>query len=97
MKRPYHAGIRHLCLGVAALLVCGLFSSSAYAWYNPSWAYRQEITILPALADSNLSGFPYLVKITDAANAVFANALPNFQLQYQLQIRARVSHGNSTR
>src|SRR3990170_3589486 len=44
------------------------------AWYNPSWPYRQKITILSSLTTATLTNFPYLVKITDPANSVFANA-----------------------
>ncbi len=44
------------------------------AWYDSNWGYRQKITILPTLADANLAGSPYLVKITDPANPIFTNA-----------------------
>ena len=51
-----------------------LHNSYAASWYNSNWLYRQKITILPTLADADLTNFPYLVKITNAANPLFANA-----------------------
>lgn len=50
------------------VLLTGSAVPAFAAWYDPGWTYQQEITILPTLADSDLSEFPYLVKITDAAN-----------------------------
>ena len=43
------------------------------AWYDANWSNRQKITILPTLADAELTNFPYLVKIT-ATNPVFSIA-----------------------
>ena len=61
------------------MALCLLFSAflaqNAYgAWYNTDWLYREKISILPSLADSDQTNFPYMVKITDSANPVFANA-----------------------
>ena len=41
-------------------------------WYDANWSNRQKITILPTLADADLTNFPYLVKITDPANPIFS-------------------------
>ncbi|MBE0606319.1 MAG: DUF2341 domain-containing protein [Deltaproteobacteria bacterium] len=62
--------------GVVCLLLLGGFltGTAAAAWYNPGWAYRQKITILSTVTTGTLTNFPYLVRITDPANAVFANA-----------------------
>ena len=66
---------RTLWLLVLLLISSALCVEGAYgAWYNTNWLYRQKITILPTIADANLTNFPYLVKITNAANPVFANA-----------------------
>ena len=46
-------------------------------WYDANWSNRQKITILPTLADADLTNFPYLVKITDPTNPVFSNAQAN--------------------
>ena len=37
-----------------------------------NWSNRQKITILPTLANADLTNFPYLVKITDSTNPVFS-------------------------
>ncbi len=34
-------------------------------WYDPAWLYRQKITISPTVTDTDLTDFPYLVKIAD--------------------------------
>ena len=47
------------------------------ACYAPGWGYRQKITISPTVSDADLTDFPYMVKIDDAANPLFANALAN--------------------
>jgi hypothetical protein len=44
------------------------------AWHDPAWLYRQKITISPTVADTDLSDFPYLVKIDDPTNELFVNA-----------------------
>lgn len=44
------------------------------SWYDPNWHYRQKITILPTIADTDLTDFPYLVKITDSDNPLFDHA-----------------------
>ncbi|MBW1788482.1 MAG: DUF2341 domain-containing protein [Deltaproteobacteria bacterium] len=60
---------------LALFIVLFLFPTLAQAaWYDSGWSYRQKITILSTLADADLSNFPYLVKITDAANPLFADA-----------------------
>ena len=43
-------------------------------WYDPAWLYRQKITLLPAVTDTNLTDFPYLIKISDPTNELFINA-----------------------
>ncbi len=73
------AGALRSCVrGTAAVLALtgGLLLPTvvAAAWYGADWPYRQKITILPTLADADLSAFPYLVKITDPANTVFGVA-----------------------
>ena len=57
---------------VVALLLIPL--SAQAAWYDTNWSTRQMITILPTLADADLTNFPYLVKITDPGNPVFSTA-----------------------
>ncbi len=70
---------RFLCMIylIGALFLFNIGSVAAEAWYDTNWLYRQKITILPSLADSDQTNFPYMVKITDSANSVFANALTN--------------------
>ena len=48
---------------------------SGVAWYDSDWPYRQEITIYSSITDSDLSDFPYMLKINDLTNELFANAL----------------------
>ena len=43
-------------------------------WYNPAWHYRQKISISSDVADTDLTDFPYMVKISDAGNGLFMNA-----------------------
>ena len=43
-------------------------------WYDPDWLFRQKITISPNVTDANLTDFPYIIKIDDAANGLFLNA-----------------------
>jgi hypothetical protein len=43
-------------------------------WYDTEWSYRQKITILPAITDTDLTDFPYLIKIDDPLNELFPNA-----------------------
>lgn len=43
-------------------------------WYDADWANRQEITIDSSITSSDLTDFPYLVRITDASNQVFGAA-----------------------
>jgi len=50
-------------------------AAQAKGGWLQGYAYRQEITIDPSATDANLSDFPLLVKITDPANGVFANAV----------------------
>jgi len=49
-------------------------AKSPAGWYNPAFQYRQEITIDKAIAGTDLSDFPVLIKITDSSNPVFAGA-----------------------
>jgi len=44
------------------------------AWYDPAWQYRQKIIISEDIADTDLTDFPYLVKISDAGSGLFMNA-----------------------
>ena len=67
--------IRFVLTLLLALLLSVFLEQNAYAaWYNSSWLYRQKITISPTVADADLTNYPYLVKITDPVNPVFANA-----------------------
>ena len=43
-------------------------------WYDPSWLYRQKITIVPTVTDIDITDFPYLVKIDDPTNELFVYA-----------------------
>ena len=43
-------------------------------WYDPAWLYRQKITISPTVTDTDLTDFPYLVKIADPTNDLFTKA-----------------------
>ena len=43
-------------------------------WYDPAWLFRQKITILSTVTDTNLTDFPYLIKINDPTNELFVNA-----------------------
>ncbi|TFG56695.1 MAG: DUF2341 domain-containing protein, partial [Deltaproteobacteria bacterium] len=63
-------------IGVVCLVLLGVFlpGTADAAWYNPGWAYRQQLTILSTVTTGTLTNFPYLVRITDPSNAVFANA-----------------------
>ena len=71
--RQADRGRRYLVLSLAWFFL--LVATSAHAaWYNPSWPYRQKITILSSVTTGTFTNFPYLVKITDPANPVFANA-----------------------
>ncbi|MHC4499571.1 MAG: DUF2341 domain-containing protein, partial [Planctomycetota bacterium] len=76
--KPEKNGRKRIRLGfilVLALLLCVFLEQNVNAaWYNSNWLYRQKITISPTVADADLTNFPYLVKITDLANPVFANA-----------------------
>jgi hypothetical protein len=44
------------------------------AWHDTAWHYRQKITIFPTVTDTNLTDFPYLIKIDDPTNELFVNA-----------------------
>ena len=46
-------------------------------WYNPSWIYRQKITIDKDLVSDDLVNFPVLIKITASDNPLFSHALAN--------------------
>ncbi len=61
-------------LAMILLLIALLQPAHAAGWYDSDWTARQEVTISPALADGDLSGFPILVRIADPANDIFANA-----------------------
>ena len=63
---------RCLLLIIFAVLMVPALAQAA--WYDANWSNRQIITILPTLADADLTNFPYLVKITDPANPVFSIA-----------------------
>jgi uncharacterized repeat protein (TIGR01451 family) len=54
-------------------MVWGPFAQAA-GWYDANWPRRQKITIVPTLVDSTLTNFPYMLKISDSANPLFANA-----------------------
>ena len=45
------------------------------AWYGEvGWQYRQKVTISQTVTPATLSSFPYLIKIVDAGNPLFAKA-----------------------
>ena len=67
------AGVLNRLL-MTLLLFALLQPAHAAGWYDSNWTARQIVTISPALADSDLTGFPFLVSITDPTNDVFANA-----------------------
>jgi len=46
-------------------------------WRNGDWPYRQAIVIDSSITTADLTDFPYMVKITDGANDVFASAQSN--------------------
>ncbi len=69
-SRSLFVFVRLLLLITVALLIIPLQAQAA--WYDASWSNRQKITILPTLADTDLTNFPYLVKITDPANPIFS-------------------------
>ena len=74
-KKNTHKRFRFVFTLILALLLCVLLEQNVYAaWYNSSWLYRQKITISPTVTDADLANYPYLVKITDPTNPVFANA-----------------------
>ena len=61
----------------AAILILGLAlatSTAGAAWYDSAWPYRQEITLSATVTDSDLTDFPYLIRIVDAGNPVFTRA-----------------------
>lgn len=66
------ARVRFLAAFFAGSLT--ISAMAAPGWYAPPWRYRQEITVSGSLADAPLSGFPLLVRITDAGNAIFEHA-----------------------
>ncbi len=69
-SRSLFVFVRLLLLITVALLIIPLQAQAA--WYDASWSNRQKITILPTLADTDLTNFPYLVKITDPTNPIFS-------------------------
>jgi len=76
-ERPERSFICRARAFVAKSLVLGLLLASAVshaAWYDTNWAARQQITISSTVADADLTNYPYLVKIVDPANEVFADA-----------------------
>ncbi len=46
-------------------------------WYKNEWQYRQRITINRTLVETEIEGFPLLIKIADGGNAVFTGAQEN--------------------
>ena len=71
--RSYQLFLIALCLLFSSFIA----QSANGAWYDTNWQFRQKITVLPTLADTNLSDFPYMVTITDPVNPLFASALAN--------------------
>ncbi len=59
---------------LSSLLVSAV---SHAAWFDNNWAARQEITISSTVADADLTNYPYLVRIVDPANELFADAQAN--------------------
>jgi len=59
-------------------------------WRGDGWNYRQQVTVSSDVTGSNLSEFPVLVKITDPANPIFANARADGN-----DIRFTDAHGNT--
>jgi len=80
LKRLHKTVQAFLCaLSIGAVLIIGAASNAhAQSWYNAAWPYRQEITIDSDNAafglSANVSGFPYLVRLTNGSNDLFANA-----------------------
>jgi very-short-patch-repair endonuclease len=50
------------------------WGAGAINWHDPAWLYRQKITIFPAVTDTDLTNFPYLVNVADPTNELFINA-----------------------
>ena len=76
VNRISAAGRRVCALGRCLLLIIFAVlmvpALAQAAWYDANWSNRQKITILPTLADADLTNFPYLVKITDPTNPIFS-------------------------
>ncbi len=68
--------VQKILLALLVLMaVCVLGATAGAAdWYDSDWSYRRKVTIVPTLVDADLSNFPYLFKIADAADPLFANA-----------------------
>lgn len=64
-------------LVVTLLLSVVVAPSALAAWVNPAWTYRQRITISSSVASVDHTDFPYLIRISNLANPVFANAQPD--------------------
>ena len=76
VKRISATGRRVCVLGRCLILIIFTIlmvpAMAQAGWYDANWSNRQKITILPTLADADLTNFPYLVKITDSANPIFS-------------------------
>lgn len=60
---------------LAAGVLAGLISDAPAAnWYDKDWRFRQKITINADKVATNLTNFPALVKMTNAAAGVFSKA-----------------------
>ena len=76
VKRISATGRRVCVLGRCLILIIFTIlmvpAMAQAGWYDANWSNRQKITILPTLADADLTNFPYLVKITDSANPIYS-------------------------
>ncbi len=63
-----------LLFGFLLMLAGSGSVAQAASWFDSDWQYRQLITISPSVTNSDLTDFPYMLKITDITNPLFDNA-----------------------
>ena len=54
-----------------------IVAGSASGWYDTSWSNRQQLDLANADVDAAMTDYPVLIKLTSAANSVFATAQSN--------------------